>query len=562
MNTMKKHVTALVVCGVVLGSIFPMLASAETNGIAKIEELLAQIKALQSQIASLNQQKVQLEVQTQQTVLEIMQGLSVGSEGEQVKLLQTLLSSDTELYPEAMITGYYGPATRRAIERFQRRNGLESVGFVGPRTRMALNSWIKQQFKQAEDLSEDLEDDALEELEDLFSTITPPASNPCAIPTIPAGIPGVFKDGKVKIIQTGNVYIYKDGKHQIVITPNSYIEKDGKKKLLITPGMRLEQNGKKSSWVPCNGTTPTTTPPTTGTDTTAPTFSNIASNPSQTSAGITWTTNEAATGKVFYGTSSPLNLASASSVTENNWWNTHNVNHSVQLSSLSAATTYYYVIESKDKKGNTATSSPFSFTTNTAPDTTAPTLSAISVSQVSTSTARISWTTNETSDSKVYYASTSPLNMGSAQTKTDSTMTTTHVIDVTGLNPSTTYYFKVESKDAANNTATGSETSFSTGALPADTTAPVISAISITPSTTTAQVMWTTNESANSKIYYGTSTPLVLGTANSVTDGASVTSHSLGLTSLMASTTYYIVLESRDAANNPGTSSETSFTTL
>ena len=557
---MRKKVTALVMSGIMLGAILPGVASAQT-GLAQVESLLAQIKALQAQIASLTQQKQQLQATTTQTVVEILQGMQPGTEGEQVKLLQTLLSTDPELYPEGKITGYYGPATRRAIERFQRRSGLETVGFVGPRTRAELNKWIKQQFKQVEDLEDELEDDALEEIEDLFGSSTSSSGNPCAIPAIPTGTPGIIKDGKVKIIQTGNVYIYKDGKHQIIITPNSYIEKDGKKKLVITPGMRLEKDGKWSSATPCNGTG-TTTPPSTGSDTTAPVISSIVSSPAQTSAGVTWSTNELANGKVYYGTASPLNLATASSVSESNWWSQWNTNHSVNLTGLAASTTYYFVVESKDKKGNTATSTERSFKTAATPDTTAPTLSAISVTNVGTSTARIAWSTNEMSNSAVYFGTTTPLNTGSAQSKTDASMVTSHVIELTGLAPGATYYFKVESKDAAMNGALSSETSFSTAALPADTTAPTLSAIVATPAATTASITWTTNEAATSKVYYGTSTPLAIGTANSVSDGALVSSHAVSLTGLTASTTYYIVIESKDSTNNTGTSSETSFLTL
>lgn len=547
--------------GVMLGAIIPGVASAQT-GLAQVESLLAQIKALQAQIASLTQQKQQLQATTTQTVLEILQGMQPGTEGEQVKLLQTLLSTDPSLYPEGKITGYYGPATRRAIERFQRREGLESVGSVGPRTRAALNKWIKEQFKQVEDLEDELEDDALEELEDIFGSIAPTSSsNPCVIPTMPTGTPGIIKDGKVKIIQTGNVYIYKDGKHQIIITPNSYIEKDGKKKLVITPGMRMEKDGKWSSVTPCNGGTGTTTPPATGSDTTAPTISSIVASPAQTSVGITWSTNEPASGKVYYGTTSPLNLASAASVNESSWWSQWHTNHSVNIAGLAASTTYYFIVESKDKKGNTATSTQQSFKTAATPDTTAPSISAVSVTQVGTSTARISWTTNEASNSVAYFGTTTPLNTGSAQMKSDASMVTSHVLELSGLMPGTTYYFKVESKDAANNGNMSTESSFTTSVLP-DTSAPTISSIVVTPSTTTAQVTWNTNEAATSKAYYGTSTPLSLGSAANVSQSAFVTNHSLSLTGLTASTTYYIIVESKDAATNGSVSTAVSFQTL
>ena len=129
------------------------------------------------------------------------------------------------------------------------------------------------------------------------------------------------------------------------------------------------------------------------------------------------------------------------------------------------------------------------------------------------------------------------------------------------LAPNTTHYFKVESADSSGNSSLGTETSFITSSLPPDTTPPLISLVSVAPASTTAQVTWTTNEAANSKVYYGTTTPLVLGSASTASDGAFLTSHSLNLTGLTASTTHYMVVESKDAANNTATSSETSFNT-
>lgn len=101
------------------------------------------------------------------------------------------------------------------------------------------------------------------------------------------------------------------------------------------------------------------------------------------------------------------------------------------------------------------------------------------------------------------------------------------------------------------------------GTTTPDTTKPVITSLSATSTaSTTATVNWMTNESATSKVYYGTATPINLGTALMVSNSTLVTSHSLGLTGLTASTTYYYVAESKDAAGNTATSSQASFMTL
>lgn len=69
--------------------------------------------------------------------------LSQGSRGAEVLKLQKLLGeTDFTFLPEYQ-TGYYGAKTVAAVKRFQKRNGLEQVGFVGQRTRALLNTWGK-----------------------------------------------------------------------------------------------------------------------------------------------------------------------------------------------------------------------------------------------------------------------------------------------------------------------------------------------------------------------------------------------------------------------------------
>ncbi|KKU65615.1 MAG: hypothetical protein UX89_C0026G0002 [Parcubacteria group bacterium GW2011_GWA2_47_16] len=72
--------------------------------------------------------------------------LDIGSSGYDVKLLQTFLAKDKDLYPEGYINGYFGLNTARAVGRLQLRHGLvknsaeSTYGFVGPKTRALLNS--------------------------------------------------------------------------------------------------------------------------------------------------------------------------------------------------------------------------------------------------------------------------------------------------------------------------------------------------------------------------------------------------------------------------------------
>ena len=79
-----------------------------------------------------------------------------------------------------------------------------------------------------------------------------------------------------------------------------------------------------------------------------------------------------------------------------------------------------------------------------------------------------------------------------------------------------------------------------------DTTAPVISNIKISPSSTTAVVEWDTNEAATTLADYGTTSSL--GTDYS--DGSLTTHHTATLSNLVSSKTYYLKVGSADAGGN------------
>lgn len=60
--------------------------------------------------------------------------LRVGSEGEEVRLLQEYLSFISRYYPEVpsvSVTGYFGPQTQRSVIAFQRLFGVAELGVVG-----------------------------------------------------------------------------------------------------------------------------------------------------------------------------------------------------------------------------------------------------------------------------------------------------------------------------------------------------------------------------------------------------------------------------------------------
>ena len=71
--------------------------------------------------------------------------LKRGSQGNDVSALQKFLKKDYTIYPEGIVNGNFGPATERAIKRFQKKYGIAASGVVGygtvgPNTRAKLNS--------------------------------------------------------------------------------------------------------------------------------------------------------------------------------------------------------------------------------------------------------------------------------------------------------------------------------------------------------------------------------------------------------------------------------------
>lgn len=72
-----------------------------------------------------------------------------GSAGTEVRALQEFLKKDKALYPEGIVNGTFGPATERAVKRFQQKynianTGTPGYGGVGPRTRELLNSLVSK----------------------------------------------------------------------------------------------------------------------------------------------------------------------------------------------------------------------------------------------------------------------------------------------------------------------------------------------------------------------------------------------------------------------------------
>ncbi len=92
-------------------------------------------------------------------------------------------------------------------------------------------------------------------------------------------------------------------------------------------------------------------------------------------------------------------------------------------------------------------------------DTVAPVISSVTASNIMKTSAKITWTTNESSDSQVEYGLTSSFGK---QTTLNLFQTTSHTENLSGLSSNKTYYYRVKSKDANGNLAVGSTKTFKT----------------------------------------------------------------------------------------------------
>ena len=284
--------------------VFAQTTTATTTA-SQLQEL---INNLQSQIQTLQEQLTQIGVQRQeirQTITEIIFTLKEGDRNENVKTLQALLAADSDIYPEGLITGFYGALTKNAVKKFQKKHGLETVGFVGPKTKIKLNELLRKNPLAIE------------------GTSTSTTSGVCAI--VPPG-------------------------H------------------LIAPGWLKKQNGIKPIVPACQilplgiakKLTSATSTPTTTPDTIQPVISGInATSTTATSTSIVWTTNELSDGKIWYSTSTPISATGTPSISTS----TLSLSHQFGLLNLIASSTYHFIVGSTDAANNTATSGEQSFTT-------------------------------------------------------------------------------------------------------------------------------------------------------------------------------------------------------
>jgi hypothetical protein len=119
--------------------------------------------------------------------------------------------------------------------------------------------------------------------------------------------------------------------------------------------------------------------------------------------------------------------------------------------------TYVVSAIARDAASNIHTSAPVTVTVENSP----PTISSVAVANMSSASALVTWATNQPSSSQVDFGTT----MSYGSSTADFTMTTAHSQTLTGLVPSTTYHFRVQSRNVASAAATSGDFVFNTGTV-------------------------------------------------------------------------------------------------
>ena len=447
---------------------------------ALIRDLQAQIQALQKQVKTLEQELGKSpepttpavtstpEVQPSQpeaTPPELTRSLSRGSSGDDVRKLQEFLARDKEIYPNGLITGFFGPLTEVAVKKWQEKQGIESVGIVGPKT-----------IAKLQELGKGVVQGLIERGAGVSGIIPPglltaPGVQPPTGASLAAGGKKFETATTTQVIVTSTLAVATTTTSSIATTtPSGTIP--------ATPATPATQTSQPAT--PATPAVPatTTTTSTTSSDTILPTISGVgATNVTSSSATIAWTTNKPTDSQVEYGLTGAygsITTLDTSLVTS----------HSAQLSQLTANATYYYRIKSKDAAGNLATWTQWvttslattTTTTTTSSDTTSPSVPTNLVATViSSSQINLSWS-----------ASTDNTEVTGYKVYRDGSLFTSSVLSPysnVSLIAGTSYSYTVVAYDAAGNVSAQSS--------------PVsVSTLSQTASTTVTSTATTTTSSA------------------------------------------------------------------
>lgn len=179
----------------------------------------------------------------------------------------------------------------------------------------------------------------------------------------------------------------------------------------------------------------------------------------------------------------------------------------------------------------------------------------------------VGWVTNQETKGKVYFGTDASLVTSSSTAGLsfveDSNFSMDHKTVLTGLSVGTKYYYFIEYQNRAGETARSKVFNFKTKALAVvDAVAPkILFQTTLGVDGDSAQIVWLTNESSDSKVWIGTTVGVNTSGTPTKSSGSSSVFHSLNVGGLATSTKYFYVVSSTDASGNITLSVENSFQT-
>ncbi|PIN70271.1 hypothetical protein COV93_02230, partial [Candidatus Woesearchaeota archaeon CG11_big_fil_rev_8_21_14_0_20_43_8] len=257
-------------------------------------------------------------------------------------------------------------------------------------------------------------------------------------------------------------------------------------------------------------------------DQTAPVVVNHSVTTTNKSAEVVFYTDEASNRSIlFFNDTAQFDVYGYDSFT------TQLLNYSIV--NLSNATTYYYNVTLCNREAVCGTTGPYNFTTNATLDLTAPVISSLSNTSTNESI-YITFITDDDSNMTLDYNTT----LGLGISVVNQTYKQSHVFNITDLVNTTTYYYNLT---ACNEQGSCQEygSYYVATAGNVDTSAPAVSSLSNSSTSSSVTILFNTDDLANITIEYGTTTALGSTRQNATLN----TGHTFVIGSLSADTLYY-----------------------
>jgi len=226
---------------------------------------------------------------------------------------------------------------------------------------------------------------------------------------------------------------------------------------------------------------------------------------------------------------------------------------------LEAGKTYYMAVQGVDKQGVPGELSEEVSAIVQGPDAVPPVISGVSIVNITSSSAVVSFSTNEEAYVQVEYGKNSSLGSLTGFTTWSSK---NHAVTLSNLSAGTTYSYRTIAKDLSGNQVLSEILSFRTKDGtddPSNPNAP-IKFLQITlsnVSNTSVTINWTTDKAVTGFIEYGPGSSY----SYNGSEASSSTNHATRLTDLLPSTLYRYKLTAIDSSNNQVTSGALMFKT-